>query len=224
MFYHRSCDLVGKLPQTSKGNVYIMIMIEHFSKWVELVTLPDKSSHSMSQAFLQQVLNRFRLVLNALLIKDQNSEENSKTYLTMLLLTIIGLQEIILKLMASERGWFRHAKKDFGRFASLGTKRIGTWPYFTSPWVTGCLNTPFCLISFLTFYFLGDIPFHPLPLLLKWIRLWTWTPQPLKLGSSQRGLLYLRGLCPWPWGTCPLHNIETPYGMHTHKVAVIMYL
>jgi hypothetical protein len=29
-----------------------------------------------------------------------------------------------------------------------------------------------------------------------------------------------RRLCPWPWRTCPLHNIETPYGMHTHEVAV----
>jgi len=27
-------------------------------------------------------------------------------------------------------------------------------------------------------------------------------------------------LCPWPWKTCPLHNIETPYGMHTHEVAI----
>ncbi len=60
MFYRWSCDLVGKLPQTSRGNVYIMIMIEHFSKWVELVALLDKSSHSTSHAFLQQVLSRFR--------------------------------------------------------------------------------------------------------------------------------------------------------------------
>jgi len=35
-------------------------MIEHFSKWVELVALLDKSSHSTSHAFLQQVLSRFR--------------------------------------------------------------------------------------------------------------------------------------------------------------------
>jgi hypothetical protein len=48
MFYHWSCDLAGELPQTSKGNVYIMIMIKHFSKWVELVALLDKSSHSTS--------------------------------------------------------------------------------------------------------------------------------------------------------------------------------
>jgi hypothetical protein len=53
MFYRWSCDLAGKLPQTSRGNVYIMIMIEHFSKWVELVVLLDKSSHSINQVFLQ---------------------------------------------------------------------------------------------------------------------------------------------------------------------------
>jgi hypothetical protein len=105
--------------------------------------------------------------MSALLIKDQNSEENSKTYLTMLSLTIIGLQEIIPKLMALQRGWFKHAKKVFGRFASLGTKRIGTWPSLTSPWVIGCPNMRLCLIFLLTFYFLGNIPFHPLPLLLK---------------------------------------------------------
>jgi len=134
----------------------------------------------------------------------------------MLSLTIVGLQRIIPKLMALQRRWFRCARRDFGRFISVGTKRIGTWPYLTLPWVTRCPNTPVYLIFLLIFYFLGDIPFHPFPLLLKWTKLWTWTPQPLGLRSSQKGLLYSRGLCPWPWRTCPLHNIETPYGMHTH--------
>jgi hypothetical protein len=41
-------------------------------------------------------------------------------------LTIIELQGIIPKVMALQRGWFRHARRDFERFASLGTKRIGT--------------------------------------------------------------------------------------------------
>ncbi len=85
-------------------------------------------------------------MLSALLIKDQNSEDNSKTYLIMLSLTIVGLQEIIPKLMALQRGWFRHAKRDFGRFASLGTKRIGTQHHLTSPWlqdVQTCLFVSF---------------------------------------------------------------------------------
>jgi hypothetical protein len=76
MFYHWSCDLVGELPQTFKGNVYIMIMIEHFSKWVELVALLDKSSHNISQAFLQQVLSRFGACVECL--TDQGSEFREK--------------------------------------------------------------------------------------------------------------------------------------------------
>jgi hypothetical protein len=58
------------------------------------------------------------LVLSALLIEDQNSEENSKTYLTMLSLTIVELQEIIPKLMALQKGWFKHARRDFRRFVT----------------------------------------------------------------------------------------------------------
>jgi transposase-like protein len=49
-----------------------MIMIEHFSKWVELVVLPNKSSHSTSQAFLQKVLNRFGAYAKCL--TDQGSK------------------------------------------------------------------------------------------------------------------------------------------------------
>jgi hypothetical protein len=51
-------------------------MIEHFSKWVELVTLPDKSSHSTSQAFLQQILSRFGACAKCL--TDQGSEFRGK--------------------------------------------------------------------------------------------------------------------------------------------------
>jgi hypothetical protein len=102
-------------------------------------------------------------------------------------LTITELQGIIPKLMALQRGWFKHARRDFGRFASLGTKRIGTRFYLTLPWVIKCPNTPLCFISLLTFHFLGDIPFHLLPLLLKWTRLWTWTLQPLGQGHRRKG-------------------------------------
>jgi len=53
-----------------------MIMIKHFSKWVELVALPNKSSHSTSQAFLQQVLNRFGACAECL--TNQGSEFKGK--------------------------------------------------------------------------------------------------------------------------------------------------
>jgi hypothetical protein len=72
MFYCWSCDLAGELPHTSKGNVYIMIMIEYFSKWVKLVMLPDMSSHNTSQVFLQQVLSRFGVCVEC--FSDQGFE------------------------------------------------------------------------------------------------------------------------------------------------------
>jgi hypothetical protein len=53
-----------------------MIMIDHFSKWVKLVTLPNKSSHSTSQAFLQHVLSRFGACVKCL--TDQGSEFKGK--------------------------------------------------------------------------------------------------------------------------------------------------
>jgi hypothetical protein len=51
-------------------------MIEHFSKWVELVLLLDKSSHSTSQVFLQQVLSRFGACAKCLI--DQGSKFRGK--------------------------------------------------------------------------------------------------------------------------------------------------
>ncbi len=111
----------------------------------------------------------------------------------MLSLTIDGLSEIIPELMALQRGWFRHARRNFEIFASLGTKRIGTWPSLTSPWVTRCPNTLICLIFLLIFYFSGNIPFHPLPLLFKWTKLWTWMFHPLGLGHHREGYSIQKG-------------------------------
>ncbi len=48
-----------------------MIMIKHFSKWVELVALSNKSSHSTNQTFLQ-VLSRFGACVECLI--DRGSQ------------------------------------------------------------------------------------------------------------------------------------------------------
>jgi hypothetical protein len=53
-----------------------MIMIKHFSKWVELIVLPNKSSHNTNQTFLQQVLSRFGACAKCL--NDQRSEFRGK--------------------------------------------------------------------------------------------------------------------------------------------------
>jgi hypothetical protein len=47
-------------------------MIEHFSKWVKLVAIPDKSSSNTNHVFSQHVLNRFGACVECL--TDQGSE------------------------------------------------------------------------------------------------------------------------------------------------------
>jgi DNA polymerase III alpha subunit len=58
MFYRWGVDLC-KMPVTSKdGNNYVVVMIEHFTKWVELVLIPEKFSKYTAEA-LKRVLTMF---------------------------------------------------------------------------------------------------------------------------------------------------------------------
>ena len=47
-------------------------MIEHFSKWIELVALPDKACEGTAYAFLDRVLSRFGAPAEVL--TDQGTE------------------------------------------------------------------------------------------------------------------------------------------------------
>ncbi len=57
--YRWSLDFAGPLPLTVRHNKYVLVMVEHFSKWIELVPSPDKSSKGVAYAFLDRVLSHF---------------------------------------------------------------------------------------------------------------------------------------------------------------------
>ena len=46
-------------PISSAGNTYVLVCIEHFTKWVELIPLPSKSSKDAATALLDGVLSRY---------------------------------------------------------------------------------------------------------------------------------------------------------------------
>jgi hypothetical protein len=71
LFYRWGVDLC-KMPHTSKdGNKYAVVMIEHFTKWVELVPIREKSSFYIAAA-LKGVLTRFGAPAEVL--SDQEKE------------------------------------------------------------------------------------------------------------------------------------------------------
>jgi hypothetical protein len=57
--YQWSLDFADPLNLTFQHNQYVLVMIEYFSKWLELVPLLDHSNKRTSYTFLDKVFNRF---------------------------------------------------------------------------------------------------------------------------------------------------------------------
>ena len=57
--YRWSLDFVGPLVVTPRGSKYVLVMVEYFNKWIELVALLQNSSELVAMAFLDRVLARF---------------------------------------------------------------------------------------------------------------------------------------------------------------------
>jgi len=57
--YRWSLDFAGTLSLTPRYNQYVLIMIKHFSKCLELRPLPDCSSEGVAYAFLDKILSTF---------------------------------------------------------------------------------------------------------------------------------------------------------------------
>jgi hypothetical protein len=57
--YQWSLDFATPLSLTPQHNRYVLVMVEHFSKWLELVPLSNCSNEGASYAFLDKVFSRF---------------------------------------------------------------------------------------------------------------------------------------------------------------------
>ena len=64
-------DLIGPLPETQRGNKYIVGVSDYFSKWVEAAGIPDKSALSVATFLLELIC---RLGVPQHIISDQGRE------------------------------------------------------------------------------------------------------------------------------------------------------
>jgi transposase InsO family protein len=72
LFYRWSVDLCGPFPISKRGNRYVMVMIDSFSKQVEVEALPDKTAATTAYAFVKNVLCRYGAC--AEVVTDQGAE------------------------------------------------------------------------------------------------------------------------------------------------------
>jgi len=59
LFYRWGVDLAGPFDPSARGNTFLFIAIEHFSKTIEVVPIPSKQANHTADAFRAAVLCRY---------------------------------------------------------------------------------------------------------------------------------------------------------------------
>ena len=80
LFYRWGVDLFGPLDPSSQGNTMVMVCIEHYSKWAEVIAIPDKSAFTCANSFRQAVLGRFGACAEVIQTVGQNGGEHLTPY------------------------------------------------------------------------------------------------------------------------------------------------
>ena len=52
-------DILGPLPETERGNQYILVVTDPFTKWVEVFAIPDWKATTCARLILNEVIARF---------------------------------------------------------------------------------------------------------------------------------------------------------------------
>jgi hypothetical protein len=52
-------DILGPLPKTPRGNRYILVVTDYFTKWVEIFPVPDFTAKTCARIILNEVISRY---------------------------------------------------------------------------------------------------------------------------------------------------------------------
>ena len=81
-------DITGPFPMTRRGNRFILVVVDYFTKWVELFPLQSTKAAAIAQIFLDQVICRFGFPIRV--ISDNGVQFLSKIFVQLCLL--LGIQ------------------------------------------------------------------------------------------------------------------------------------
>lgn len=54
-----STDVLGPLPETERGNKFILVVTDNFTKWVEIFPIPDQTAVTCAEVILNEVIARY---------------------------------------------------------------------------------------------------------------------------------------------------------------------
>ena len=73
---HVHMDMLGPFPQSAWGNKYILVMVDQFSKWVEIHAIPDISAEQTARCAIDQFFSRFGAPLQIHTDQGKNFDGN----------------------------------------------------------------------------------------------------------------------------------------------------
>jgi transposase InsO family protein len=67
-------DILGPLPKTPRGNEYILVFVDSFTKWVECVAIPDQTAETTARACVDNFFSRLGVPFQILTDQGRNFE------------------------------------------------------------------------------------------------------------------------------------------------------
>ena len=71
-------DVMGPLPQTHRGNKYILVVCDCFTKWTEAYALPNQESETITKTFVDEFVCRYGAPLQ--IHSDQGRNFEARTF------------------------------------------------------------------------------------------------------------------------------------------------
>ncbi|CAG2200883.1 unnamed protein product [Mytilus edulis] len=69
-------DILGPLPTTPRNNKYVLVVTDHFTKWVEIFPVPNQNAETCASVILNEVIARFGSPLSIHSDQGRNYESN----------------------------------------------------------------------------------------------------------------------------------------------------
>ena len=69
-------DILGPLPETPRGNRFILVVSDSFTKWVEIFAVPDFTAVTCAERILNEVIGRFGCPYDIHSVQGRNYESH----------------------------------------------------------------------------------------------------------------------------------------------------
>ncbi|GBM75960.1 Retrovirus-related Pol polyprotein from transposon 412 [Araneus ventricosus] len=77
-FERMALDILGPFPVTTKGNRYVLVLMDYFTKWPEAIPIPDQEAATVAEELVRSWISRYGVPM--ILHLDQGTNFNSALF------------------------------------------------------------------------------------------------------------------------------------------------